>query len=95
MRLWTRGELQAISAASRFLTFLGLSLAGFGVLILVLEWKVFVATLPGSLISERLLLIVGGVVLVVAGRRLSKFVRKYERETGVSSVPFPETESGP
>jgi hypothetical protein len=91
MKQWTRGELQAIAAASRFLAIFGLIVVCFGVLFLVIDWKIFVTTLPSSLISFSFLISVGGIAMVVGGFMLSNYVRKYEKKTGESSFPFRKT----
>lgn len=92
MKQWTTGELQAIAAASRFLAFFGLLVVCFGVLFLAVDWKIFVATLPGSLISSSFPLSAGGIAMVVGGFMLSNYVRKYEKRTGEPSLPFGKSE---
>jgi hypothetical protein len=92
MKKWTTGELQALRGASRFLI-------GLGTLAIVVSIWLF--SLSFKLTSEQQanpahkndrrdmsVVFVVALAAVFGGWKLKSYVKKYEAETGQSSMPF-------
>jgi hypothetical protein len=92
MKKWSVGELQAIRAAARFLIGLGMFVTIISVFLLVLYVKLPPEEKTNNVHKDDLRN--GSIILVLAavaeggGWKLRSYVKKCEKETGLSSQPF-------
>jgi len=85
MRNWTKGEVQALGLAATWLVIIGVVSAIAGGIAIAVSWGSFMKYLPFSLLG---LLTIVGAAIVASGIRLTIYLNRYQKRTGISQVPF-------